>query len=59
MMYGHEPTIPFQMVDMADVTIETPIDESVESVLEAVQAISTIWNHIHEKAAKTSSGSRK
>ena len=35
---------------MAEVPIETTIEEGVESVLEAVQAISTIQDNIHNKA---------
>ena len=52
LMYGHEPTMPFQMVDMMEVPTEAPINESEESVLEAVQAIPTISNYIHNKAVE-------
>ena len=34
--------MPFQKVDMAEVTIENPIQENVDSVLKAIQAVSTI-----------------
>ena len=50
LMYGYELMTPFQMVDMAEVSTEAPTEESTESVLEAVQEISTISDHICDKA---------
>ena len=41
-MYGNKATMPSQMVDMAEVPTEAPLEEGAESVLEAVQAVSTI-----------------
>ena len=46
--------MPFQMMDMVEVPIEATLEISAENVLEAVQAIFTIRDHIHDKAAKTS-----
>ena len=36
MMFGCELTMPSQMLDMAEVSIEVPIEENRESVLEAI-----------------------
>ena len=42
----------FQMVDMAEVSIEAPLEEIAESMLGSVQTISTMWDYIHDKAAE-------
>ena len=49
---GQKPTMPFQMVDMVEVPTEVPVEESAERFMVAVQEISTIWEHIHDKAVK-------
>ena len=40
----------FQMVWMVEVPIETPAEETGYSVLDAIQAITTIQDHMHDKA---------
>ena len=55
MMLGCEPMITFQMVDMVEVLIQTVIEENRESDLEAIQAVFTIKDLIHDDVSKTSS----
>ena len=51
-MYGHEPTMPLQMLDMVEINTEVPVKESAENVFKAEQATLIIWDHIHDKAAE-------
>ena len=42
MQYGHELTMPFQLVDMEEVPIVAPREENIECVLEGIQALLAI-----------------
>ena len=52
MMFGYVTTVSFQIGDMAEVPIEALVKENGDGVLEGIQGVSIIWDHIHDKAAK-------
>ena len=51
MMYGEDPTLSFQLVDMKEKPIEASNDGNVESALEAVPTVLLTGDNIHEKVA--------